>query len=207
MDVNRLRLGEMVAAAGAAVLFLVMFLDWYGVEGTSVAANAWQVFSWVDLYLFLTVVVALGLAVLTMGQRTVALPLSVSVLVTAMGAVATLLILYRIVNQPGPNELISVQIGAYLGLLAALAITVGGYLSMRDENASFGSAATRLQSQSQTPTRPPPPPGPEAAGPPAEPAPAGATQVSPRPDDATRVQEQPGPPPEGGPGAPPAAPS
>jgi hypothetical protein len=205
MDVNRLRLGEMVAAAGAAVLFLVMFLDWYGVEGTSVAANAWQVFSWVDLYLFLTVVVALSLAILTMGQRTVALPLSASVLVTAMGAVATLLILYRIVNQPGPNELISVQIGAYLGLLAAVAITVGGYLSMREEDTSFGSAATRMQGQ--TPTRPPPPAGPAAADQPPQQAPPGATQVSPRPDDATRVQQQPGPRPDGEPGPPPAAPA
>lgn len=205
MDVNRLRLGEMVAAAGAAVLFLVMFLDWYGVEGTSVAANAWQVFSWVDLYLFLTVVVALSLAILTMGQRTVALPLSASVLVTAMGAVATLLILYRIVDQPGPNELISVQIGAYLGLLAAVAITVGGYLSMREEDASFGSAATRMQAQ--TPTRPPPPAGPAAADQPPQQATPGATQVSPRPDDATRVQQQPGPPLDGGPGPPPAAPA
>jgi hypothetical protein len=158
MDVNRLRIGEMVVAAGAAVLFLVMFLDWYGVEGTSVAANAWQVFTWVDLYLFLTIIVALGLAILTMTQRTVALPVSASVLVTALGALATLLILYRIINQPGPNELISVQIGAYLGLLAAATITLGGYLSMRDEGASFGSAATRLQTQ--TPVRPAPPPGP-----------------------------------------------
>jgi hypothetical protein len=180
MDVNRLRFGEMVAAAGAAVLFLVMFLDWYGIEGTSVAANAWQVFTWVDLYLFVTLVVALGLAILTMAQRTVALPVSVSVLVTALGALATLLILYRIVNQPGPNELISVRYGAYLGLLAAAAITFGGFMAMRNESASFGSAATRQQ----TPTRPAPSPSPSGGAPSTSPPPADAPQASPRPDDA-----------------------
>jgi hypothetical protein len=215
MDVNRLRFGEMIAAAGAAVLFLVMFLDWYGPEGGTGGASAWESFTFIDLILFVTIVVAIGLAVLTMTQRTVALPLSASVLVTALGALSTLLILYRLINEPGfelgiPDSLITIKFGAYLGLLSAAAIAFGGFMSMRDEGASFGSAASRLAA---TPTRPAPPPAPpgEQAVPGPPPPPPDATRVSAPPPppappaDATQVSPQPPPPPappgdSGGPG-------
>ena len=44
-----------------------------------------------------------------------------------------LLVLYRILNQPGPNEFIEVKFPAFLGFLCVLAIAAGGWLSMRDE--------------------------------------------------------------------------
>ena len=49
------------------------------------------------------------------------------------GALATLLILYRIINQPGPNDIVDVELGAWLGLLAAIVITGGGWRSTRVE--------------------------------------------------------------------------
>jgi hypothetical protein len=199
MDVNRLRFGEMIAAAGAAVLFLVMFLDWYGPEVGTGGLSAWESFTFIDIILFITIVVAVGLAVLTMTQRTVALPLSASVLVTALGALSTLLILYRLINEPGfevgaPDSLISIKIGAYLGLLSAATITFGGFMAMRDEGTSFGSAATRISAQTR-PAPPPAPPGGAPATPPPPPPPPDATRVSPQPQQ----QPPPAPPPEGGP--------
>src|SRR5689334_20134337 len=136
----------MIAAASAAVLFPVMFLPWYGVKGVSGSVDAWEAFCWLDPYLFLTIIVALGLAVLTMTQRTVALPLSASLLVTGMGALAVLLVLYRIIDTPGGGTFFGVEIevtrkiGLYLGFLASGGIAFGGFMSMRDEGASFGSA-------------------------------------------------------------------
>ena len=52
---------------------------------------------------------------------------------SALGALATLLVLYRILNQPGPNEFFEVKLGAFLGFLSVLAIAVGGWRAMRDE--------------------------------------------------------------------------
>ena len=50
-----------------------------------------------------------------------------------LGAFTTLLVLYRILNQPGPNEFVAVELGAFLGFLSVLAVAAGGYLAMRDE--------------------------------------------------------------------------
>ena len=52
---------------------------------------------------------------------------------STLGAFATLLVLYRILNQPGPNDFVEVKFGAFLGFLSVLAIAAGGYRSMRDE--------------------------------------------------------------------------
>ena len=44
-----------------------------------------------------------------------------------------LLILLRIVDQPGPNALSPSSAGAWLGLAAAVVVLVGGWRSMRVE--------------------------------------------------------------------------
>ena len=206
MDVNRLRFGEMVAAAGAAVLFLVMFLDWYGPEGGPGGASAWQSFTFIDLFLFFLVIIpAIALAVLTVTQRTVALPLSLSVLVTALGALGSLLILYRLVNEPGfevgiPDSVIGIKIAAYLGFLSALTIAFGGFMSMRNEGTSFGAAAAGVQA----PMRPAPPPGPGAPSP----QPTGMPPVGYAPGTPAAPPQgaPPGPPPGAPPGPAPGAP-
>ena len=61
------------------------------------------------------------------------IPVAFSVFTVLAGALAALLILYRIVNQPGPNDVVEVELGAWLGLLAALVIAGGGWRSMRVE--------------------------------------------------------------------------
>ena len=86
-----------------------------------------------DLLLALAALIAIALAVVTATRRSPALPVAASVITAALGALATLLVLYRIVNQPGPNEFIEVKLPAFLGFLCVLAIAAGGWLSMRDE--------------------------------------------------------------------------
>ena len=72
MDTSKLSLGEQIAAASGIALLVVMFLPWYGASvssnlggGISVSdsANAWQVFSFIDILLFLVAVVAIGVPV------------------------------------------------------------------------------------------------------------------------------------------------
>ncbi len=208
MDVNRLRFGEMITAASAAVLFLVMFLPWYGGNRGGGSFNAWETFTLIDIYLFLVILLAIGLAVLTMTQRTVALPLSASVLVTAVAGLGVLLVLYRLINEPGftdktggvniPDSYIGIKIGAYLGLLAIAGIAFGGFMSMRDEGASFGSAASRLAAQTRpAPTPAPPRQAPGSAAPPAAPAggapqaPAGGAPTAPPPGGAPQAPPPP----------------
>lgn len=143
MELSRLRPGELIAAAGGVALLGVMFLDWYGAGGSatfqgqdikiSVGLDAWQAFSITDLILALTAVAGIALAVITAAQRSPALPVAASVITATLGGLATLLVFYRILNQPGPNEFFDVKLGAFLGFLSVLAVAVGGSLSMRDE--------------------------------------------------------------------------
>lgn len=136
-DVSRLRKGEVVAAAGALLLLVVMFaLDWYG------AANGWQAHTVLRWLMLLTILAAFALAFLTATQRTVAVPVTIAVIVSALSALLTVLLAYRVLlNEPGPNDLVDVQLGAWLGLLASALIAYGGYLSMRDERVPAAARA------------------------------------------------------------------
>lgn len=184
MDISRLRKGEQIAAAGGVALFIVMFLGWYGVKASvsgitqsGPSANAWEVFSLIDIVLFATAVVAVGLAVLTATQRTVNLPVAASAITAALGILSLALVLYRVIDPPGTGgdflgaEVdITRKIGLFLGLIATGAIAAGGWLSMQDEGTTFGQAREQLaDAVSGGETAPPPPP--EAGAPPAEPAP------------------------------------
>jgi hypothetical protein len=137
---RRLRDGEWIAGAGGVALLAAMFLHWYGLD-LSIGrldeivpeATAWEAFGVLDVVLALLALPPLALAVTQATRPSPSIPVMFSVLTTLAGALAALLILYRIVNQPGPNEIVDVQLGAWLGLLAALVVTAGGWRSMRVE--------------------------------------------------------------------------
>jgi hypothetical protein len=146
MDLSKLRPGEMLAAAAGVLLFIAMFLSWYDVggglgggisgrlSGFDTTASAWQSFAFLDVLLFLTAVAAVGVAVLAGTQRSVAVPVAASVVVTLLGLVATLLVLYRLLNEPFPvpDRFVSIELGAYLGFILCALIAVGGFLSMQE---------------------------------------------------------------------------
>ncbi len=71
---------------------------------------------------------------------------------TVLGGLATLFVAYRILNQPGQNDVVQVKIGAWLGLLFCAGITVGGYLAMRDEGTTFDQALS--SARESIPVRP-----------------------------------------------------
>jgi carbon starvation protein CstA len=131
---RRLRAAEWIAGAGGIALLASMFLDWYGAEARlGPRASAWQAFSVLDVVLALLALVPLALVALQATRENPSLPVAFSVLTTVGGALATLLILYRIANQPGPNDAVTVEAGAWIGLAAAVVTTAGGWRSMRVE--------------------------------------------------------------------------
>jgi hypothetical protein len=170
MELSRLRAGELIAAAGGVALLVVLFFDWYAAGGTtevgaqdieiSVGFSAWEVFGITDILLALAALTAIGLAVVTATRRSPALPVAASVITTTVGVLATLLVLYRIVNQPGPNEFIEVELPAFFGFLCVLAIAAGGWRSMRDEEWPDAPMATdvRPAPPAEGPREPAPPP-------------------------------------------------
>jgi hypothetical protein len=152
IDWRRLRRGELVAGASALLLLVAMFVDWYGIKLTvpnvgsaelpTPGANAWEAFTVIDIYLLLTLVVALALVIAQAALRAPAVPVSLSVITTVLGAVAVVLVLWRILDPPGvsglpaiiaPHVSRTLKAGAFLGLAATIGIAVGGYRSLRQE--------------------------------------------------------------------------
>jgi FtsH-binding integral membrane protein len=129
LDLHRLRRGEWMIGAGAIVLLASMFLlKWYR-QGASASVNGWHGLTHVRWLVLATVVCGLALVYTQASRRAPAVPAVLSVIVTVVGLLTALALLYRVViNEPG-----SQKPGAFVGLISAVAIFCGGYLSMRDE--------------------------------------------------------------------------
>ena len=70
--------------------------------GIDTGANAWQAFGFIDIVLFVTILVAIGGAVIAANATSVNTPVAISAITCGLGILSVLLILFRIVDPPGP---------------------------------------------------------------------------------------------------------
>ena len=134
----------MIAGVAGLLLLLFMFLNWYGVDvdvaGISTGlgdANAWESFSFIDLLLFLAAAVAIAVTVARALGALPALPMPPGQIVAIAGAIAVLLILFRLIFPPdfGVDGFdVGRKFGIFLGLLAAAGIAFGGYTAMNERD-------------------------------------------------------------------------
>ncbi|HEU4905557.1 MAG TPA: hypothetical protein VFT19_05515 [Solirubrobacterales bacterium] len=160
MDLDRLSKGERISAVSAVLLFVFMFLDWFGVKVENVpgfsgdisggGGSAWDALDVIPLFLMLALVVAIAVAVIRLLDVDLELSISLNAVVAALGGLAVLLILFRILFPPdfdsfgGVGVDATLRVGIFLGLLAAAGIAYGGYSAMREEGMTFGASADRL---------------------------------------------------------------
>jgi hypothetical protein len=149
---SKLRPADIVAGVGGLALLITLFLSWYGLEvpqirtigadgmisvlhtfAGDVTATAWQAFSVTDVVLALAALVAIALPVVTALASGPAKPVAFTVLGSVGSILAVLLILYRLLNQPGPNDIVGLRYGAWLGLAAALVMLAGCWGALRDD--------------------------------------------------------------------------
>jgi hypothetical protein len=155
---SRMRAGEWLALVGAVALLVLMFFDWFALaaaDGQHIMLNSGSLTGWSTLGWFMDALVALaifgGLALsyMTVKRASPAWPVGASVLTWVLGSIIFLVLLVRVtIAQPGPDALVDVTAAAYLGLVAAALVPLGGFLSLRDERT--GSAEARAYT-------PPPP--------------------------------------------------
>jgi hypothetical protein len=131
--VRRLRVGEWLAALGGVGLIVTLALDWYGARAREADVSGFAAFDVIDVLLVLVAGTGIALAVVQATRERPALPVAAAVLTITAGILGTLLVLYRIANEPGPDEFLDVRAGAYLGLLAVAAMTAGGWLALATE--------------------------------------------------------------------------
>jgi hypothetical protein len=152
MDTSRLTSGDISAGVGGIVLLISLWLPWYGVSvdvrgfSASSDASGWEVFSTIDIFLFLIAVAAIALVALkAAGQVPADLP--VPVVLLALGALGVLLILYRLIDSPAPGDLpegvdVSRKIGLFIGLIGAAGIAYGGWRTNMETPHARPAAAT-----------------------------------------------------------------
>jgi hypothetical protein len=122
--ISHLRRGELLAAVSAIVLVVVLFaLNWFG------SSTGWQSLPVLRWLLLVTAACGLLLAVFQETRRAPALPVVMSVIVPALAAVTTIVLVIRL-----PTSAHTPQLGAYVALAAVLGILVGGFYSLRDED-------------------------------------------------------------------------
>jgi hypothetical protein len=126
---SRLRLGELLAVAGAVALAVLSFLPWY--TSPSGDLTAWDNFGVVDVLVVAAVLVVLVLAITTVTERTPALPVASAVWTIVIGFVVSVAIAVALLAKP--DHASGLQAGSWLSLLAGLAILAGGWQSIRDE--------------------------------------------------------------------------
>jgi hypothetical protein len=132
---RRVRPGEIVAGVAGLALLVVLFLDWYSVAGRETGLSAWDAFTVVDILLALVALLGIATFASQVAGRGPALPVALEVVTTTLALAATLLVLYRIINQPGANDLTGVEVGAWLGAACCLALFLGAWLALSDERA------------------------------------------------------------------------
>ena len=148
---NRLRTGEWVAALGAAGLFVTLFLNWFSVDGQAagwlayapapggVHLSGWGSLGWfMDLLVCIAIFGGASLSYMTVKRTSPAWPVGAGVLTMVLGSVIFVVLAIRVATQPGlglglSNTPVLIEAPAYLGLLCALLVPLGAFLSIRDE--------------------------------------------------------------------------
>jgi hypothetical protein len=132
MTLARLRLPEWIALAAATALTVLSFTGWYsGPRGGEI--TAWEAFTVLDLFLALPVLCGFALAATAATRVSPALPLACAVIGFVLGVLAILSLLVRFADQPGPDRMVEVAGGGWLGLASLILLTAALWASMRIE--------------------------------------------------------------------------
>ena len=121
--------GRLLAALGAVVLFVGLFLDWYspdelgGVEG----ASAWTVFEITDLLLALLAVLVLTAVIGALAPRAPVPPFSATAF-TGAAIAGLVLVTTSLVNDPPAAQRASLEEGIWISFAGALLMVLGALL-------------------------------------------------------------------------------
>lgn len=120
-----------IAAGGALVLLISVFLSWYkvSIEGYSASGSGWDTVDTAKIVALLALI-ALAALVIEMFVSNITLPLPASLIVIGAGGLSVLLVLLKIIDKPGSG--LSLAWGIFVALIAAAVTTYGGYMKMNE---------------------------------------------------------------------------
>jgi hypothetical protein len=181
MASRKLGLGELLTGASGAALLIAMFaLDWFSfvdaaqqhslkrfgvTEGSvpSLHSDGWSALP-APRWVLLATCALCAASVVSALRASPRIAGRVDLVLLVVAVTSAGLVLLRVLDPPGPNELATVEVGAYVGLAATLGAAVGAYLTMRGLGTGVRGVWGDLEAESRgSPARP------EAAAPPAAP--------------------------------------
>ena len=137
MDLRRVRASDWLTALVGLLLFVDLFLPWYGAAGET--ANAWLAFSYVDLLLALAALAAMALVVVTASQPAARIPQIMTTAVFWLAVAAAIFAVLRLINVPGVDTIlagggadVTRKAGAFIGVVASIALVVFALRAKRD---------------------------------------------------------------------------
>lgn len=139
---DRVNQGKKIAAGAAVALFACMFLSWFNFG--FISYDAWESLNFISPILSIVIVTTLAIALAEATDTDIG-DINGGLVIFVLGCLASLLILYRLVDPisipglDGGSTSSSVEAGAFLSFVAALGVAVGGYL------ATDGQAVERLK--------------------------------------------------------------
>jgi hypothetical protein len=176
MDLRRLRTGEWIAGLSGVALLVSLFLPWYHRGPVACIAvvgvkcpnprrfTGWEALSVVDVVLAFVALFAIFTWVVTVSQRTPAVPIAADSLLTLFAIVATVVVAIRVADMPDLGRAVDRSGGGWVALAAAVGTLLGGSLAMRDQRRSRPGKSTDLTGRPAPPqSEPDPLPPPEPA--------------------------------------------
>jgi fucose 4-O-acetylase-like acetyltransferase len=146
MDTSKVSRYDWVVVAGMILMFIALFLTWYrveilqrllqelpggldgaGVDTSGFSVNGWHYFSAVLAWL-LTVVATAVVILKAVPSLVYRPPVPEGLSVMALGAIAFILVLYRLIAMPAPSEAFGRGAGIAVALLATFLVAAAGFL-------------------------------------------------------------------------------
>jgi hypothetical protein len=130
----------------------------------SISGNAWQVFTITDVVLAIAAALVIALSAAAAGAFGSDVRVDagwVGRTTAATGMIAAAFVAYRMIDPRGPHELIKLAYGAWVALVGAISMLIGGLASTAEPSAQSAAAITLTSFDPPTQPRPGsiPPPG------------------------------------------------
>lgn len=127
-------------------MLVALFLPWYSVGGEDL--SAWQSMAVNDVILAIAAVLAIFAALFVGSRRGTSFSVATTSLVLLPAAIALIVTVWRLLS-PAPSGDASIEIGAWLGLVAALGMAVGAWQGAKDEGPARRSPETERRAAAE----------------------------------------------------------
>jgi len=133
MDLSKVSKNDWIVVVGFVLMIIGVSLKWYGWSASykgfsfgSYNVSGWHFFVTGVVPWLLTLLAALVVLVKAIPDLKFTLPFPEALSVMALGGVAFVLVLIRLIDSPASG--LSRGIGLFIGLIAAAVVVVGGFL-------------------------------------------------------------------------------